>query len=121
MTNEELKAIEERWAKATPGPWEICLGSGGNVCTGIHHYLKDGSGSIFVADCLTDYMLSKAVKCEDDHRQNLKAIASAPTDIAALLAEVRRLNRMVVNAQHMIAGISPDEVRKYLEEAAGNG
>jgi hypothetical protein len=62
MTEEQLKEIEERAARATPGPWDGRIGVGG-----------------------CDYI----VKAET--RQDATFIASARTDIPALCAEVRRL------------------------------
>ena len=84
MTEQQLQAIEKRWAKATPGKWEWII-RGNSV-------------------------ESRAVVCHNDavslNPQNIcfgispktgnaQAIANAPGDIAALLAEVRRLNERI--------------------------
>lgn len=81
--------------RATQGEWEVCLGSGHNVFTGIHAYQNDGNKPIFIADCLTDYMLSKEVRCEDDHRHNLKYIAAcSPATILELLDRLEAAERV---------------------------
>lgn len=65
MTPKQLAEIKARWEKATPNLWLIC---------------KEMLCSRFSITNLT----------ENDY----KAIASAPTDIALLLAEVRRLREL---------------------------
>ena len=87
--DERLEEIRSRCEAATPGPWEICLGSGNRVCTGIK---ADGdNGTVFIADCLPDYALSTA---EKDHRGNMNFIAHAREDIPFLLAELDRLRAL---------------------------
>ena len=110
--DKQLQAIEARWAKPLQEKWRHVARARGNIET------ESGRG---IASC---HVYASNVTSEDYITENLAnadRIIAAPTDIATLLAEVRRLNLMVDKAQHMIAGISPDEVRKYLEEAAGNG
>lgn len=77
MTDDELDAIRERLAAATPGPWTadtyaeaIYALDGAAVVSGSRW---GGEASVF------------------DHAPDADFIAHAPTDIAALLAEVERL------------------------------
>ena len=85
MTEAELQAIEERWAKVTMEPWRI---SGDNV---VAPHLKN--------ECIVcTYLPWDDTYTRDEDKQTITAIAHAPTDISALLAEVRRLNRMVDSA-----------------------
>jgi hypothetical protein len=71
MTTPDLKAIEERLAAATPGPWDAWL-----------NQVRVAAHRSSVASC--------AAK---NGPEDATFIASAPTDIAALIAEVRRLRR----------------------------
>ena len=97
MTEEELKDIERRWAKATPGPWVAKEGDNEWIET-TPKFNYDGTDNVFVfaledcndhpiADCSCNYT------CRNISVQhaNAIAIASAPDDISLLLAEVRRL------------------------------
>lgn len=82
MNDQQLQAIEARWAKATPGPWE-CI-----------KYNKD-SPKMYGKDFSYKpaYLQPLNIRLSEDETgwDNAAAIASAPTDIADLLAEVRRL------------------------------
>lgn len=81
MTEQQRAEIEKRWANATPGNW---------------HWIIRGNS-----------VQSHAIVCHDDAKSlvpqnicsgispktgNATAIASAPTDTALLLAEVRKLH-----------------------------
>lgn len=132
MNEEQLAEIEQRLAKATPGPWGVALN-----------------------DFDTPQIKQEKHKCSCEYHSpriatvpnitNAHAISNAPTDIANLLAEVRRLNRMVdvsckalsdhgigcplciyslqwdCDAECEVAKNEETCWRKYLEEAAGNG
>ena len=83
MTEEELKAIEARLQAATPGPWSDFCESGD---WWIETMADDGSpGGLVVCDA------------NDMDAADMALIAAAPTDIAALIAEVRRLRTLIVN------------------------
>lgn len=71
MTNDELNAIESRWAAATPGPWTV------DESTPSLGYDVDP--------------LPVGIRKAFGQFEDAAAIAAAPTDIAALIAEVRRL------------------------------
>lgn len=115
MTEEELQAIEERWAKATPGPWMWDVNTS---CKQVHletthsgriyvlwfrRYGMQGAQPMFQHDGFIYGVEKFAVPRAKHHpdfdmdidHPDAQAIVSAPTDISALLAEVRRLNRMV--------------------------
>ncbi|MET9120006.1 hypothetical protein [Streptomyces sp. NPDC004528] len=75
MPGPNIGAIEERWAKALPGPWEWHLDEGG---------------------------MAHLVHSQDDRRiaivhggfwRTAHALSHAPTDIRALLDEVQRLRQ----------------------------
>lgn len=93
MTDEELCAIQGRLTKATPGPW-VHSQHGCYVILGYKPEKKriDGYG----ADdhvCVLDDGDHHQYRSEDEQLANAALIAHAPTDIARLLAEVRRLNK----------------------------
>lgn len=93
MTDEELAAIQGRLTKATPGPW-VHSQHGCYVILGYKPEKKriDGYG----ADdhvCVLDDGDHHQYRSEDEQLANAALIAHAPTDIARLLAEVRRLNK----------------------------
>ena len=80
----DLEAIRARWAAATPGPWTACP-------YGIYVF---GPGMEMVADNHFDQehiARGRGVGGRLPTAENLTAIAAAPDDIAALLAEVERL------------------------------
>ena len=81
MDKITVQEIRERWSKATPGPWRYEK----TDC----HYITNG---------VMDYTFGY-----DMEEYDAQAIASAPTDIAYLLAEVERLNRMVDRAIDKLA------------------
>lgn len=109
MTPAELQAIRDRWDKATPGPWlwdvnksckEIMLESSGRyIVMGFRRYGFGGAQPEFVVDGFTVSAVELAVPRKAHHpnfdmdidHPDAQAIANAPGDIAALLAEVRRL------------------------------
>lgn len=81
MTEQELQAIEERWRKATPGNWGWII-RGNSV----------QSHAVVCHDDAKSLMPQNICSGISPKTGNAEAIAHAPTDIAALLAEVRRLN-----------------------------
>lgn len=90
MDDERLTAIEERAAKATPGPWERDT----RRKTQYRVYCDDEVGS-GIADCESSYAL---MLCGDDFIANAEFIAHAREDVPYLLgvvADLRsRLSRM---------------------------
>lgn len=80
MTEEELQKIEARLKAAEPSPWKR---SGLTVVVG--RYMDEG---YVIADCGHH-------ESPDTAPDNATFIAHAPTDIAALIAEVRRLRAIV--------------------------
>ncbi len=113
MTEADLKAIEERAAKATEGPWMVgyychcgnpnvpeedrrhahgdfpykvsqAVPHGARVC-GYHHSSWDDDGGIY-------------------KREDAEFIAAARVDVPALVAEVRSVNRRLFNAQGALGG-----------------
>ena len=126
MTPEQLAEIEERWAKATHGNWAWII-RGNSV----------QSHAVVCHDDAKSLMPQNICSGISPKTENAQAIASAPTDIQALLAEVRRLNRMVDKAIDKLADfgcvVDTDPcpanyievgcrgcVIKYLESEVGN-
>lgn len=109
MTDEQLREIEQRLQAATPGPWTVKPdirpdvvtdymvrtehGQGGycdegQITTGrTYGVIRDGSKH--VAELAKNY--GKGNSVPGDAFNDADLIAHAPTDIAALIAEVRRL------------------------------
>ena len=109
MTDAELQAIRDRWAKAAKGPWmwdvnkscnQVLLESSGRyIVMGFRRMGMQGAQPEFVVDGCLDSAVELAVPRKSNHpnfnmdiiHPDAQAIANAPGDIAALLAEVRRL------------------------------
>jgi hypothetical protein len=101
MDAKELEAIKARLAAATPGPWydhnpddDYCM----NAYTVTNSPVEPDVG---VDERTNDHkhiialtlLQTPRVACHEDSRweENARFIAHAPTDIAALLAEVERV------------------------------
>lgn len=81
MTPADIAAIEARLSAATPGPW-------GWVSRGSHDALCAADGAVVHSDGSAAGEYGPDI---DVNGPDANLIAHAPTDIAALLAEVRRL------------------------------
>ena len=97
MTDDELKAIEDRCEKATPGPWSTLH----------HHYAENGLGSVQIvsADDPEEAEEHQVTDGKDElafipgpAAANAAFITAARTDVPALLAEVRRLRAGILAA-----------------------
>lgn len=96
MTPEERDAIRERWAKATPGPWTVCYDDtqpsldalAAEVGRAIKHNdgLKLWGVVVKTPGERTEYAYPAITGNGPTSEANARAIASAPSDIAALLA-----------------------------------
>lgn len=86
MTEEELRAIEARLTKASPGPWAI---------------IHNGFSDVSVISTSTNVRQSAVTWVAETLRQDANAalIAAAPADLAALLAEVRLLQGIIRDMQ----------------------
>jgi hypothetical protein len=80
MNEEELQEIEERLKKSTPGPWR------NYECGWIQ------SDSLTVISAFHDNNFASDVSINPSDRD---LITNAPTDIAHLIAEVRRLKELL--------------------------
>lgn len=89
MTTLDLDAIEARLAAATPGPWRAYTKERHDSLFG----LPDDTAYSWVTVSHDDEIIGELFDDATGHRGSLDAafIAAAPTDIAALIAEVRRL------------------------------
>jgi hypothetical protein len=98
MTPEELQAIRDRVAKASPGPWTTEQGeySGRNWPLG----LSGQYGNDVTVFLTTDHV--HASEMYGDAATDGDFIAHARTDIPALLAEIDRLNALVAAAPRWI-------------------
>lgn len=79
----DLDAIRERWASATPGPWAV------------HPYDADPAGFKEIHVPRTDGSRGAPIVGGFATTATAEAIAAAPTDVAALVAEVERLRAKV--------------------------
>jgi hypothetical protein len=82
LTKAQRDEIRERWAAATPGPWRICVDTEHEPTTG-----QIVSQEVIV-ETDDERELFGAV---DGTTDDAEAIALAPTDIPALLADVEAL------------------------------
>lgn len=90
MTDEELCAIQGRFAAITEWPWIVFCRTGVGHRMGItNKRLFDDDDAPEVLDVVELGEDAGGIKSEAD----AAFIANAPTDIARLLAEVRRLNK----------------------------
>lgn len=97
MTPDELQAIEARLAAITPGPWQVGLRKGHDGA--LHQAMvsaqyHDIAGPIATLDtgrtCIRNGVLTVSIH-EAAVAADAAFIANAPADMAALLAEMRRL------------------------------
>ena len=121
MTREELDAIKGRLAAITEWPWIAFCRTGVRHRMGItNKRLFDDGDAPEVLDVVELGDNAGGIKSEAD----AAFIANAPTDIARLLAEVERLNKI---SHYLAERLSPLNVtrRKYigatLEDGYGNG
>jgi hypothetical protein len=89
MTEDDLKAIEARANAATPGPWEIDQ----KDCT----VLRAPNGPPADQSLMGD---EQYYPWTPDRIEDWQFIASARTDVPALIAEVRRLGEALALCSH---------------------
>lgn len=94
LTDDELAAIEQRWAQATQGRWvpETCNEFPEDPDCGVMVELSRGRWG-WICDIASVQGAGK------QREYDAIALAAAPSDVAALVAEVRRL-RALVGARH---------------------
>ena len=121
MTQEEQDAIKGRLAAITECPWIAFCRTGVRHRMGItNKRLFDDGDAPEVLDVVELGEGTGGIKSE----ANAEFIAHAPDDIARLLAEVERLNKV---SRYLAARLSPLNVtrRKYIgatrEDGYGNG
>jgi hypothetical protein len=116
MQTSDLEAIKARLAAASPGPWHhgsvddrlhavFDANADGEICT-----LYDVDGEGFPADAF------------QGDAANAELIAHAPTDLAALVAEVERLrgeNERQADRLRRVAGLLPVSLSTALGEDDG--
>jgi len=105
VTEDELRAIEERWERATPGPWawDSRGDKENDVQIGVvvdHNGVQVGGFVEEDDDCI--YTDGVAFIDGGNEHGNAEAIASARTDVPALVAEVRRLREVLENIRSNI-------------------
>lgn len=113
----DLGAIKARLAAATPGPWRSPWESDDEYAT------FTGPDGAQVVD-VTYYDGSRIVVSE----ANAALIANAPTDLAALVAEVERLRRKAAHVPELVSMLAEARTNAWrmrealtrLETAAGN-
>ena len=114
LTEERLKQIEERAAKATPGPWRF------------ERDFTEEVGSWEIRTCveeLDDPFLPVACAghCEDD-TSDAAFIAAARTDVPDLVAEVQKLHSVLTELLDLwnIAAIVPKWISGSPHPALGS-
>jgi hypothetical protein len=111
MTDEELNAIRERLARATPGPWHVFEGDDYEVWGGSK---PRGEGMVWRPDWTDEDDEIAAMYPRDDHEADAHLIAHAPADLAALLAEVERLRARDATLMEIARAVaSPDTKTLY--------
>lgn len=120
MTPEQIQAIKDRWDKATPGPWHwdvnksckfVSLESNGHVVMGFKRYGMGGAQPTFLGEYALEPAEMLAVPRKANHpnfdmdinHPNAQAIASAPSDIADLLAFI---NQQAENIEKLKCGLN---------------
>lgn len=91
LTETQLQAIDERLATTTPGPWQL---HPNGVVMGV-----------FAPTGLVG---------EVEHVQDEEVIARAPADIAALLADDRRLRAQVAAMRAIVEAVAQLETKRVL-------
>src|SRR4051812_2915147 len=86
LTEDDLAAIEARCNAATPGPWESWI-------EGRDHF---GGDSIIRTADADLYLLPVPTP---QHHQDQDFIAAARQDVPRLIAEVRRLRRLIAERE----------------------
>lgn len=117
MTDEELDAIKGRLAAITEWPWIAFCRTGVRHRMGVtNKRLFDDSDAPEVWDVVELGGGTGGIKSEAD----AAFIANAPTDIARLLAEVERLNKV---SHYLAERLSPLNVtrRKYIGATLEDG
>ena len=94
MTDEELEAVSARLEAATPGPWRVERPSEHAVFVTADRSLGNRGRRLSLA----------AVEELAEQSGNADLIARAPSDLAALLAEVRLLRSMARDCERWAAG-----------------
>lgn len=125
-TDVELDAIEQRWASATPGRWmwygnskgrDVYLAAVG-VPGGVNIVMQpcrsgfNGASLRFAIDGIMQP--APLIRPEEHNPWKIRGIAHpdaiaiehAPTDVATLLAEVKRLRRIEAGAKTVVAHCS---------------
>lgn len=102
MTEDELKEIEVRASKATPGPWRLVThyDSGANVATARsseRHLCIEAGACVF---CRVEG--ERAAPYENDIH-NAEFIAASRSDVPALVLELRRLQVAEKNLRDLLA------------------
>ena len=99
MTDEQMKAIQNRWQASTPGEWITTAGSEGSlyenriVCLQGEYTDPDGK--------LIDLIDMSGVR-DDCTAEDLQFIAEAHQDIPALLDEIKQLRFKLDHANNLI-------------------
>lgn len=91
LSDDALREIEARVAKATPAPLETRIGSGNNVCTALASN-NPATFDDFVCDVLPDYACKPGIATRWE--ANREFIQHAYSDIPALCATVRALKEV---------------------------
>ncbi len=105
MTDEQLKAIEERAEKATPGSW-VAMHYGPEVAKHPGWYVDCNP-----PDVLQVAMINHGYGGNGEAEANANFIADARDSVPALCAEVRRLQELLADREEWLERFQQDSER----------
>ena len=94
--HDDLEEIEGMLAAATPGPWQTFPGNGILLEGRERRIVWPSDEAQSRSFCYSDICYVNPTECNGNGNADAALIAAAPTLIAALVAEVRRLRSLLV-------------------------
>lgn len=115
MTDEQIKAIEERHGKATPGPYREVDKGTEDFIYGICLMPVGSFPILLAAGCLPDRAITAGTGIDDfgGKKEDWDFIAASWQDVADLLAEVERLKGDLAAAKGVIRSMCVDGFKGY--------
>lgn len=112
-----IDEIEARLAKASPGPWMPCLGSGNCEMTALHFEgTSEQPVPLMVCDLVPDWMLDERYAPSLAFKPaNMNLLENLHSDLRFLLDENRRMREALVKCRHELAWM----LKAYPERRGG--
>lgn len=85
---KQTKTLAE---KATPGPWEPCIGSGNCEMTALSHQEQEGPGTEFVCDLLPEWAIQQSPRKSENMDFIAHSRTAAPQLADAVIETVEML------------------------------